>query len=376
MSSDLLVRGTGTPGPSRRRWLGPVLAGLLLAAVGALAVRAPDSGIAFDPDSTGPTGLRAVVDTLHELDVEVVVSDDLEVAAGADTVLVPPLGWTDEQVVGLARGGPRVLAQVPPSTESTPAPLGLGGFGLVDLAADCDLLADVDELRTAQWQGWTTAADVDPVEECLVRDGIAWLVRVPVVPGELLAVGTLAPLTNERFVDSDAALAAVRLLAPTGHESVVVLTTPPGTPPPTLFDLVDRRWFDAAWLTLALLAVLALASGRRLGHPVDEELPVRVPSGELARAVGDLRHRAGHHERAAAVLRARTLAAARTRLGLPPDADAEAVAEDLRRRGAGADADALTTPLPTGPEGLVRAARALATLRTRLHDLDRDEHRP
>lgn len=371
MTSDVgaFVRGSGGQHRSRRRWLGPVLAVAVLVVAGLLTLQPPDTGEPYDPESTGATGLRGLVDVLRELDVAVTVTSDIEEAATADTVLVRPAQWPPEAVYDLARQGPRVVAQVPPSQEAVPSPLGVGGIGLVDLEPECELLAEVGTLRTSQWPGYQAEVGTDVAEQCIVRDGGAWLHRVPLGAGELVSLSTMAPLVNERLVDSDAGVAGVRLLAPTGREAVVVLTTPPGTPSPTLFDLVDRRWFDAAWLTLAVLGALALARGRRLGRPVDEQLPVRVPSGELARAIGDLRHRAGHDARAARELRQRTLAHCRRRLGLPAPTDAQTTLDELRAHGIAVPpgvAAAVTGPLPQDPEGLVAIARGLAELRTML----------
>lgn len=366
---SVFVRGSDRGGRRRRRWLGPALAIAVLAAAGLLTLQPPDTGEPYDPESPGGVGLRGLVDVLRELDVDVTVHDDLEAAALADTVLVPPLGWPDEAVLELARQGPRVVAQLPPSREAIPSPLGVDLVGLVDLAPDCDLLADVRSLRTSQWPGYQPEPGTAVLDRCVVRGSAAWLHRIEVGAGELVSLSTMAPLVNDRLVDSDAALAGARLLAPTGDERVVVLTAPPGTPPPTLFDIIDRRWFDAAWLTLAVLAAVALARGRRLGRPVDEQLPVRVPSGELARAIGDLRHRAGHDARAAEELRARTLAHCRRRLGMPPTADAQATLDELRVHGVQVPpgvAAALAGPLPDDAEGLVATARALAELRATL----------
>lgn len=363
------VRGSAEPGRTRNRWLGPVLAVAVLAVAGLLTLQPPDTGEPYDPASTGPTGLRGLLDVLRELGVEVTVTNDIEAAAAADTVLVPPSTWPLEEIHDLARQGSRVVAQVPPSRDAIPSPLGVGGIGLVDLEPSCELLADVRSLRTSQWPGYQPDAGTDVTEQCIVRDRAAWLNLVPLGAGELVSVSTMAPLVNERLVDSDAGLAGVRLLAPTGSEDVAVLTAPPGTPPPTLFDLIDPRWFDAAWLTLAVLVALGLAQGRRLGRPVDEQLPVRVPSGELARAIGDLRHRAGHDARAARELRARTLAHCRRHLGLPPSTDAQTTVDELRARGVALPPGvvaALTGPLPEGPEGLVATARGLAELRATL----------
>lgn len=371
-ASDLFVRGSGAgPRRTRRRWLGPVLAGAVLVGVGLLTLQPTDTDLTYDPTSVGATGLRGVVDVLEEVGASVTVTDDPAAAADADTVLVPPLGWEPDLPRALAAGGARVVAVVPPGEDAEPSLLGVGTLGLVELEPSCALLADVEVLRALSWDAYLTDTTQETVATCLVRDGAAWLHVVPIGDGELVSLGTLAPLVNERLVDSDAGLAAVRLLAPTGDEQVVVLSEPPGAPPPTLLDVIDRRWIDAAWLTLAVLLVLALARGRRLGRPVDEALPVRVPSGELARAVGDLRHRAGHDGRAATHLREHTLALARRELGLPPSAGGDAVLDELRSTGVDVPAgvaEALTGALPDDGDGLVATARGLAELRLLVHD--------
>jgi hypothetical protein len=368
---DAFVRGHSAATPIRSRWLGPGLAVAVLVAVSVVSYQPASDDVAFDPRWTGDTGLAATVDLLEVLDVDVAVVDSMVDASTADTVLVAPLGWSEEEIFELASLGPRVIAVARPDDESVPASVAFGGIGLVTLDVVCTLLPDVAVLRSGSWGGWqqvegAVAADTD---RCLAADGAAWLTRVDVGAGELIALGTMEPFLNARFFDSDASIALVRLLAPTGDEVVRLVAAPQRTAELTLFDIVDPRWFDAAWLSLAALLVLVLSRGRRLGTPVSEQLPVRVPSGELARAVGDLRHRAGQHRASGAALRERTTRHLARRLGLPASASPQDVLRALEATGQPAtsyEVAALAQAPPDDGDGLVSHARTLAALRSRV----------
>jgi hypothetical protein len=92
---------------------------------------------------------------------------------------------------------------------------------------------------------------------------------------------------------------------------------------PSIFDLFPAT----AWTVLAVLAAAAVLAGaarsRRLGTPVQEPLPVLVPSTETVTGRGRLYERSRDRGAALGVLRR----AARDRithaLDLPPDADRE-----------------------------------------------------
>jgi hypothetical protein len=125
-------------------------------------------------------------------------------------------------------------------------------------------------------------------------------------------------------------------------------------------------WMWAALALLGLIAVVfALASGRRLGPPVSEPLPVAVPAAETAAGRGRLYQRARARGPALHALRA----AARHRLvpafDLPPDAPAIAVTEAVAARTGRAVAEVeaiLYSAEPDSDEALVRAVDELDTL--------------
>lgn len=128
------------------------------------------------------------------------------------------------------------------------------------------------------------------------------------------------------------------------------------------------------WTTLALLlfvcVLLALASGRRLGPPVSEPLPVAVPSAETVAGRGRLYRRAKARGHALDALRGTALRRLRTAFGLPESAGvgevAVAVAAGTGRRVAEVEA-ILSGPAPENDEGLLRAVHELDTLMYQAH---------
>lgn len=373
MSADLLVRAGAAGSSGRtRRWLGAVIAVVIIGLTVLVVYEPPSTGETYDPASRSPDGLSVVVDVLRELDVEVDVTGSLPDPATVDAVLAPPLGWDPATLVTLAEGGTRVVADIPPEQDAMAVELAIGGLGLVTRETDCALLADVGPLRSPVWSAWQAEAGALPeaTRRCVTDGAAAWATEAPRGDGVLVSLGTFAPLVNDRMRDGDgdAAVAAVRLLAVEPGDRVAALTFPDDDAGAvTLFDLVDQRWFDAAWLTLLVLVLAAVARGRRLGRPVSEELPVRVPSGELARATGDLRHRIGAHDAAAEDLRQRTLAIVGERLGLGRAPDGSDAVTAARAAGIDLDddaADALARPAgAVDAQGLTAIAGRLAAVR-------------
>jgi len=206
---------------------------------------------------------------------------------------------------------------------------------------------------------------VDGRSACVAVGDGAWLVADGErADGQHVHLATLDPFVNARLGDTDAGLAAVRLLEPVDGGRVLVLRPPP--PEATLLDLVPPRVWDALLVGVAAVALLAAARGRRLGPPPEERLPVRVPGGELVRALGDLRARADQPAATAAALRRHTLRALRRAHRLPADADVAQVLDAHRAAGAvppaGADV-VLGGALPGDDESLLRHADVLARLR-------------
>jgi hypothetical protein len=134
----------------------------------------------------------------------------------------------------------------------------------------------------------------------------------------------------------------------------------------SLVELVPRRLRAAGIGLLAAFVVACLWRARRLGRPVPEPLPVRLPGSELVVAVGNLWQQAGRRDRAGDILRhdlRRTLA---ERLSLGRDAAPEVVAEVAASR-TGLDRQrilaALTAPVPPSDATLVALAQFTEAVR-------------
>ncbi|BCJ39572.1 hypothetical protein GCM10010168_92490 [Actinoplanes ianthinogenes] len=121
----------------------------------------------------------------------------------------------------------------------------------------------------------------------------------------------------------------------------------------------------AFWATLALLALvllaLAVAAARRLGAPVAEPLPSRVPANETMLGHARLYQRARAREASLDVLRAAARRRIAEHLGLPPDATITDLAEH-----AGYDPDDVREILagvhPDDDDELIAAAIAVQDL--------------
>jgi hypothetical protein len=286
---------------SLRRVAGPLLAVLALLAAGAVARGGAAEGPYLDPGSTSRSGTRALVDTLRQLGIDVEVPGDARRAAraldGAEVALVLGIdaGLDDELEDLLANGG-RVVVAVPraPLVDGlTPAaPEAADGIGRTLRTPDCALLPDVGPVASRSWAGFVVPAEGTG---CFGSGGpAAWLVAVPRGPGLLVALGGPEPLVNAELREADNAVLAASLLA-TGTGTLVVLGPAVVGAPTTggIGDLVPLRARHLLLATVLLAVVAAAWRGRRYGPVVTEPLPVRVPGGELVRAVADLQQRAG-----------------------------------------------------------------------------------
>jgi hypothetical protein len=184
-------------------------------------------------------------------------------------------------------------------------------------------------------------------------------------------VGLAGALTNRHLAESGNAAMALGAL---GRAPTLVWWLP-STADPLQFDpgtAIGIGDLVPSWVRWALLqvaiAVLVVVwwRGRRLGRVVVEPLPVVVRATESVEGRARLYRRGNARDRAAAALRAATLARLRTRLALPRGAGAEVVAAAVSSRTGrpGAEVAALlaTDGSPTDDAGLTGLADALDAL--------------
>jgi hypothetical protein len=188
-----------------------------------------------------------------------------------------------------------------------------------------------------------------------------------------VVIGQADLLTNDKLArDGNAALAIGAL----GHSDAVIWFVPSGEGIATQqhsLESVLPSW--VGWVVLQLLVVTLICMvwrGRRLGRLVTEPLPVIVRAVETTEGRARMYRRSRAHDRAAATLRAATLARLRKRTGLGRGAaPTDVVAVVAARTGIpSADVAAmLLGPPPTDDAGLVRLAQTL-------DQLDREVRRP
>lgn len=295
----------------------------------------------LEPGSVQPDGTRALVQVLQE-DRDVTVARSSSAAENAlagvdDAVLVVFLDHRllpSELEELAALEVDTVLVQ--PSLRSLDAfAPGVDVTGRVEgdapLEPYCDL-PSATEAGSADVGGEVyRAAPELSTQECYPAEEGVSLLRVEDDGSSTTVLGTGQPLTNENLADEGNAALAANL---TDADTVVWLRPDPpqqeGSAP--LWELVPKGVLWAAVPLLALLGLLALWRGRRLGALVPESLPVVVQASETTEGRARLYRSRKARDRAAAALRTGFLERSMPRLGLRPDSSPDAVVSALAER--------------------------------------------
>lgn len=367
----------------RRAVLVTVLAVAVLVAATLLAgPPAADHG-PLDPRSTGPEGLRGLVDLAEQSGKQVDTEVKLSVDRSTNLLVVRDhLGTEGRERVRhwVERGGRLVVAD----PTSPLHDLEVGGQPVTDLfgpsrrTPDCPLtgLAEVGEVGHAAWRAYRVP---DDATGCFPgAAGEAWLVARAVGDGEVVALGSPGPLLNRSLGRDDNAVLAAALLFPDERGAVRILPPDPAAlaqglgdpagPRHAVAEMLPRTLAGAAVLLAVATLLLVLAVGRRLGRPVDERLPPTLPSAELARSVGQLLQRAGSRRGAAGRLRTDVRAEVARVLGADPAAHEQLAHRATARLHLAPDVARLALlDLPVeDDDALVEVARATAEVRERL----------
>lgn len=363
-----------------RRARSTVVAGVVgLALLAALVwtARPAGEGVPLDPRGTGPNGTAAMFELAERLGAEATVTATPPADASGQTIVVLADRFDDAtraQVAEATRGGAR-LVLFDPTSPLNPVPMAgqqvTDVFGAVTRGPSCPLLDGVaDEVASARW------ALLDPGRQasaaCYPSGDAAGLVVAPWGDGEVAVTGAVDALVNATIADASHAALAAALLAPEGDGRVtVVWDATLGGGDTALLDLLPAGVRRGFWVLAVAAIMYALARARRLGPPVAERMPVRVPASELALAIGDLlgahRHRAAAAARLRADLRGEVARALQVPADTPPDVLVELLAARLQGE---ADADGLRAALLDGPvpddAALVAVTSSLARVRSRL----------
>ncbi|MBW3601763.1 MAG: DUF4350 domain-containing protein, partial [Actinobacteria bacterium] len=303
---------------ARRAWPLAALAGGALAAV--LLAGPPGGQAPLDPAGTGPTGVKALVDTLAALGVGVTVGSD--VADDARVALVLSDDLADGQHRRLRRwvrdGGRLVLAD--PGSPLAPGrptdPVGLLPGAGTTLSRRCALPALRGVGRVRVPDGVVIGPPARSVR-CFPSGDGHWLVAARRGRGTVVALGGPGVWTNAALGAADNAVLAAALLHPAAGALALVRGRAPGAGDTTLADLLPRPvGLALAQLALAFAVVVAWRA-RRLGRPVSEPQAVELAGSALVVAVGNLLRRGRNAGHAARLLRADLRRSLGERLGLP-----------------------------------------------------------
>lgn len=331
-------------------WLAVGLALVLVALLG--GAPGGEGGRAYDPDGTGDRGVKALRLLVEELGADVAVTDEVDdlgeptPGGGPDVAVLFDDRYDDTARTAVRRwveeGGTLVVTD--PYSPLTPTVEGgggvLGGLTAAEVGRDrCDepALAGLDRLEVGELGA---RYEVPPgARSCFGDEASAFVVVTDVGDGALVAVGGGDVFTNANLARADDAGLAAALMAPQPGGRVVLLQPPSVGPDgaPTdrdLFDAVPGGARVALWQLLVAFVVYAVHRGRRLGRPVPEDQPVAIAGSELVLAVGNLLQQTRSPSRAAAVLSDDLRRRLAERLGLPPTAPPEVVADVAADRSA------------------------------------------
>jgi len=345
-------------------WVGLGLAVLVAAAFSG----SRGGGPALDPDSTGPAGARALLDTVRRLGATVRVVDEVPTTGDdGDRVLVLDDRLTDDQRRQLGQwveaGGVLVVADPSSVLSGTSS---AGGFDGDGARADCDLAAVAGAERvSAPVEALSVPAGATA---CFgVEDG-AWLVVQAFGDGQVVALGGAAPLLNAHLDRADNAVVAAGLLVPDGTGTVVVLRPSlPGAGSSGLGGLLPDGVRAALWQVLVAGVVLGIASARRVGRPIVDDHLVRLDAAALVLAASGLHQRRGHNRHAVAIVAEAARRDIAANLGLGSAAGVDAIVEAAASRGRDTDGlqSALDPSSPTWDTDPLAAARSIHEVRQR-----------
>ncbi|WP_208026925.1 DUF4350 domain-containing protein [Rhabdothermincola sediminis] len=328
---------------------------VLLGALAALAssLTSVPRAAAYEPDSTDPSGTKALVMLLESFGAEVDVvaggpPPDAQVALMLSNVIAREDG---PAVMRWVEGGGRLIVAdpystlaPPPETRSSPFATTSGRLrkGRCEIPA-LDQLAELDV--GPSYSRFEVPATM---QGCFDEGRGAFVVAGPRGEGWLVFLGGADQFTNSLLAAADNAGLAVALLAPQEGTRVAILDPSGGVPSDrSLFDALPRGFWLAVTQLAVAFGVYGWFRGRRLGPVIVEPQPVQIEGSELVSAVGNLAQLSRRPDRTAAVLRRALHRELAERLGLGRDATPAVVAEVTAAR-TGIDRDRIAAVL-AGP---------------------------
>ena len=381
-----------------------------------------------DPRGTGQQGLLGYRLLIEESGAEAVLDaglpdDSVDVAVLATNPLPPFLAVEGEDYIEswvpllewVERGGTLItsidVATGPQLRVQQIEPEELVDQGMCSI----DSLRGVDEIRTLDY---SPARSEVGDRSCFGDDEGGFVVARAVGDGQIIRLATMSPLMNRSLDDGDNGALAARVTMLDDAPSVAFLDGAPiffepadgvtpnnigdtatngdqvrrdgegnaleftggeltaldedgnpiGSGTQTLFQLIDTR-VKVLFVGLIVAGLLyVLAVGRRLGAPVQEPLPIELPSSSYVEAVGRLYGRTPQARiRSSQILRNDLRADLARRVGMPSDSSALELATAVSGSG-GRDEllRVLDGPPPATDDEFVVLARELIEIRERV----------
>jgi hypothetical protein len=316
-----------------------VLASVVIAAI----TRPRDAESPLDPESTAPSGSRALAQVLGDQQVEVSrvsrIKDVVDLPGRDRTLLIVHPNVLDRFTLERAMEVAEDVVLVQPDAftlDEVGLPLLVGQVNVDGgTAPSCDLPA-ATAAGTSELDGMVyriPPGQALDVTLCYPSDGFddpnGSIVVDKRTRTTITVLGSDAVLRNDEM--KERGHAALGLWTLGRHPDLVWWMVDPLDPDLSSGDERDPAdllpsWVGAVHWWLVVVAVLAIVwRGRRMGRLVPEPLPVVVRSAETARGRAALYRRAGARDRAADVLRADTIRRVARRVGLPAAAPVDEV---------------------------------------------------
>ena len=274
---------------TRRRVLWLAVATVLI--VGTILLAGPGSVSPNDP--AGLNGLAGLKRLLAEAGARV-RSDIVQPSPDATTFVVPfDLRSPEDEtrLLDWARAGGTLVVADPGSVlfqlRGVDVVGELSAFGPVNVRPGCALpLSSGVRSVTIAGNDAVLSAPAQAVS-CFARGGGSFALQAFVGRGSVVLLGGLSPFYNRYLASGDDARFAVDLF---GTATVEFATATGTTEPRSTGVWASMPLVAKLVIAQLLLATLlfALARGRRLGRPIDEQPTSPIPSGELMRATANL----------------------------------------------------------------------------------------
>jgi hypothetical protein len=342
----------------------------------ALAIASPGGKTGLlDPDAVDSGGSRALATLLRDRGIEVTrVTSVASAVAQADAtstlvvtlpVLLPP---SQVEQLGTSASDLVLVAPDEATLSALAMPVSVTGFATVKERDPRCNLAAATRAGSVDIGGYLYSPQTSDAAACYPAGGAPSLLQFRDGERTVTALGSGTAFTNDRLGHVGNAALGLNILG--AHPRIVWLVPSlsdaiADAGHKSLVDLLPNRVLLVVGQLAIAVFLVALWRARRLGAIVAEPLPVIVRAAEAVEGRARLYRAAGARDRAADALRTGCRSRLAPLLGLPPDAEPDAVTAAVAARSGRPETavrDLLYGAAPDGDAALVRLADDLDTL--------------